>query len=102
MTTLGVPKRGAAAQGLRRRRRAEVEDDRGDGRSHVDDNPLVYDGRHGRHPERLPARGGCVFDGVASLTGGGREKLGLGGMRAGRCPSPVTKDASARSVASLC
>jgi len=71
MTTLGVPKRGAAAQGLRRRRRAEVEDDRGDGRSHVDDNPLVYDGRHGRHPERLPVRGGCVFDGVASLTGGG-------------------------------
>jgi len=86
MTTRGVPKRGAAAQGLRRRRHSEVEDDRGDG----------PDGRHGRHPERLPVRGGRVFDGVAPPTGGGREKLGLGCVRAGRCPSPVTKETRAR------
>jgi len=102
MTTCGVPKRGAAAQGLPRRRRAEVEDDRGDGPSHVDDNPLVYDGRHGRHPERLPVRGGCVFDGVASPTGRGREKLGLGVRRAGRCPSPVTKETRARVASPRC
>ena len=95
-TTRGVPKRGAAAQGLRRRSRAEVKDDRGDGPSHVNGIPLNYDLQHSRYPERLPVRGGCVFHGVASPTGGGRESLGLGGMRAGRCPSPVTKETRAR------
>ena len=86
MTTRGVPKRGAAAQELRRRRHSEVEHDRGDG----------PDGRHGRHRERLPVRGGRVFDSVAPPTGGGREKLGLGCVRAGKCPSPVTKEMRAR------
>jgi len=102
MTTRGVPMRGAAGQGLWRRRRAEVENDSGDGPSHVDDNPLVYDGRHGRHPERLPVRGGCVFDGVASLTGGGGRKH-RPWWHAGK-EMPIASregDASTSSVASL-
>ena len=88
--------------GLRRRRRAEVEDDRGDGPSHVDDNPLVYEGRHGRPPERLPVRGGCALDGVALQTGRWRENLGLGGMKAGRGPSTVAKETRALVASPRC